>query len=960
MRAPAQLAETGVTTYVQVFGGLRLWRGGIASAAGSPQQQLLLAGLLAAGGHAVSTQDLVALLWEGDSPDSAVNQIHRLIGRLRRDLQPELAPRETGGWVHAAGAGYRLTVPLDCSDLGQFRALVLGARQSAEPDGLRNWIQALQLAEGAAFAGLPPRVLERPEIVAMQEERRSAAAEAAEAALRLGRAADLLDPVRVLAGEAPLDERLQAHTIRLLAAAGRRAEALARYDDLRRRLRDELGIDPGPELRAAQRDVLATDGPPAAGPASAAAVNQLPAPIPAFTDRDGGLAALDEQLAADPSGTVVVTAVAGMAGVGKTALAVQWAHTVADRFPDGQLFLNLRGFDPAGRTVTPSEALSTLCSVFEVSLADLPEDAVDARAARFRGALAGRRVLLLLDNARDSAHVRPLLPGAPGCLAVVTSRNRMSSLVVREGARILPLGRLTAAEGARLLTGRLGARRVGAEPAAVDAIVAACAGLPLALAIAAAQAATNPTLSLADVAAGLAAARLNALATDDGLDDVRGAFGLSYDALSPAAARLFRLLAAYPGPEVPLTAAASVAGVPIEVARRLVAELLTASMLGEASPGRYTVHDLLQIYGAELLDTAGERADAERRLVHHYAASTRAAYLTYGRAPVGDLAAAEGPLAVEQFPDISAAWRWFAAERPALIAAVRLAVAHGLDRCAATIALDWRPMSQGLLTHLELEPHVSVALQAAYRTGDLRLQGDLERDLAAIQDKLDRDGDAASAAAHWNRALEVFRALDDPTGQTQTLRNLAQSAALKKKWDVAEQTGRRALGLARTLGRPDLVTLCLWELGAMFHQQRERQADAVKVLSEARDLAQAHGLAYLESDIVMELSQCLLKSDRPKRALAVIDDYLRASGDRSPADPETHVTLAATLAVAAFRVGDIDRATTACLEFAARRRSAGPLVQHVSSWTDWIIEIQNEVIDTARVLGLDLDLPDGR
>jgi tetratricopeptide (TPR) repeat protein len=649
-----------------------------------------------------------------------------------------------------------------------------------------------------------------------------------------------------------------------------------------------------------------------------------------------------------------------MAGVGKTALAVQWAHSVAGRFPDGQLFVNLRGFDPAGRTVTASEGLSALCSALDVPLADLPEDAVDARAARFRAALTGRRVLLLLDNARDSEHVRPLLPGTPGCLALVTSRNRLSSLVVREGARTLPLGRLTPADGARLLADRLGPRRVAAEPAAAGAIVEQCAGLPLALSIAAARAATNPRLSLADIAGELASAQLDALATDDGLDDVRVAFGLSYEALSPAAARLFRLLAAHPGPEIPVAAAASLAGVPIGVARRLAAELLTASMLGEAAPGRYTIHDLLQLYGAELLDAAGERTDAERRLVHHYAASTRAAYLVYGRPPVGELAASAGPLTVEDFPNIAAAWRWFTGERPALIAAVHLAVAHGLDRCAATIALDWRPMSQGLLTHLELEPHVAVALRAAHRTGDLRLQGDLERDFASIHDKLDREGDAALAVDHWNRALDIFHALDDLAGQAQTLRNLGQSASLKGQFDVAEQRCRQALELARTLSRPDIVGLCLWELGVIFHRQRVRRDEAVDVLAEALDLARAHGLRYLESDVAAELSHCLLLADQPERALAVVDDYLARSGDRSSSDPETQLTLIAALAIGAFRVGDIDRAKAACLEFAARRRTLGSPVADGSSWTAWIAETQDEVIDLARTLELNLDLPDGR
>jgi hypothetical protein len=245
-----------------------------------------------------------------------------------------------------------LTVPPGCFDLARFRDLVGRAWESGGPQGLADWAEALRLAGPAPFAGLPAWVLERPEFVGIRLERRTAATAAADAALAAGRAADLLHLVRVLADEAPWDEPLQAATIRLLAAAGHRTDALARHADVRTRLAAELGIDPDPELRAAHREVLAADGPdPAAAAPPSRAVNQLPAPIPALADREGGLAELDRQVGPDPSGTVVVTAIAGMAGVGKTALAVQWAHSALDRFPDGQLFLNLRGFDPDGRNV---------------------------------------------------------------------------------------------------------------------------------------------------------------------------------------------------------------------------------------------------------------------------------------------------------------------------------------------------------------------------------------------------------------------------------------------------------------------------------------------------------------------------------------------------------------------------------------------------------------------------------
>lgn len=299
-----------------------------------------------------------------------------------------------------------------------------------------------------------------------------------------------------------------------------------------------------------------------------------------------------------------MSVVTGMAGVGKTAFAVHWARQVADGFPDGQIFLNLRGFDHAGPPLGPEQALRTVLDALGASVGSEPQD-VDALAALHRTWLAGKRVLLLLDNARDAAQVRPLLPGAPGCLVIVTSRDQMAGLVAVDGARPIPLDVLSASEGHSLLTRRLGGTRTAAEPEAVADIVAMCCRLPLALAITAGRAVTRPAMPLSVIAAELhdSAGDLDAFRSGDAAADVRAAFACSYRALGTDAARLFRMLALHPGPDIGPGAAASLGGFSMAHTRRLLDELLQAHLVDERCPGRFASHDLLGAYASELLDS---------------------------------------------------------------------------------------------------------------------------------------------------------------------------------------------------------------------------------------------------------------------------------------------------------------------------------------------------------------------
>ncbi|OLB78390.1 MAG: hypothetical protein AUI14_13285 [Actinobacteria bacterium 13_2_20CM_2_71_6] len=342
---------------------------------------------------------------------------------------------------------------------------------------------------------------------------------------------------------------------------------------------------------------------------------QLPAAVRHFAGRSAELDALTRGL---DQQAVVVATIDGTAGIGKTALAVYWARQVADRFPDGQLYANMRGFDATGSPLTPSEAVRGFLDALDVAPGRIP-DSIDAQVGMYRSLLAGLRMLLVFDNARDAEQVRPLLPGSPGCLVVVTSRTRLTSLVTAAGAQPLTLDLLSTADARELLVRRLGPARVAAEPHAVTEIITWCARLPLALSVVASRAATHPGFPLAALAFELRNPRggLDALAGGDPATDVRAAFSWSYRQLPADAARLFRLLGLHPGPDIGTAAAASLAGIPASQVRELLTELARAHLVTEHAPGRFSFHALLRAYATELVygaDSADERRSAVRRL----------------------------------------------------------------------------------------------------------------------------------------------------------------------------------------------------------------------------------------------------------------------------------------------------------------------------------------------------------
>ncbi|MER5509889.1 BTAD domain-containing putative transcriptional regulator [Streptomyces sp. NPDC002766] len=584
-------------TGFEVLGPLRVQLGPAEPELGFPQQRALLALLLVRVGRAVPADEIVDVLWPGRPPASALNVVRRYAGSLRRLLEPGLPPRAAGRRIAGGADGYLLAADEDEVDLLRFRGLARRAKRAAatgRPEvALRHFLRALGEWRGPVAAGIPPAVREHAVFTEVERELVRTAVMAADAALLCGRTREVLPHLRRALGLDPLNESVHARLVLSLAAAGRQAEALAAHESVRQTLSRELGVAPGAELSAAHTRVLRQDVRPADAaprpekpPGPRVRPAQLPHDIERFTGRYVELRCLRTLLGTD-GGTAAVL-LTGTAGVGKTALAVHWGHELAERYPDGQLHVDLRGFDPVAEPLHPAEALRGMLGALGVPERRLPSGP-DALTGLFRSTLSGRRMLVLLDDAFDTEQVRPLLPASPGCLTLVTSRRGLSGLVTA-GARPLRVDPPSAADARDLLAERVGRDRLAAEPAAADEIVGLCGRLPLALAAVAARAADRPDLPLATLAAELRLAR----GTFDALAGVRTAFATSRRHLSADAARLLRLLARHPGPELTAEAAGELAGLPVRRTRLLLDELADVHLVSETAPGRFARHPLLR------------------------------------------------------------------------------------------------------------------------------------------------------------------------------------------------------------------------------------------------------------------------------------------------------------------------------------------------------------------------------
>ncbi|WP_329529475.1 AfsR/SARP family transcriptional regulator [Streptomyces sp. NBC_01462] len=825
-----------------LLGPLRAWRQNTELALGPRQQRAVLATLLLRHGRPVGIGELVDGIWGTDPPAGAVSVLRTYISRLRALLEPDRPAGESSQLLVSIGDGYALCPDGVLSDLDRFEDLAARAtdlRAAGDDPGAAELLRdALELWQGTPLAGLvgPHAVATR---TLLEEQRLTVLETRLRIELDLGRHAQVLPELTALHEAHPLREALCELVLVALHRGGRRAEALTVYADTRRTLVDELGIEPGPSLRALHAALLADepglrdfpeqeapdtggladlvdtagagttaghgggDGDGVAGPAEIALrPSQLPPDVPMFAGRRTQLSSAAALLPdrGHPE-TTVIGLISGMAGAGKTTLAVHWAHRIAHRFPDGSLYVNLRGYTPSGSRMEPGEAIETFLVALGVAPHAVPEG-LDAQTALYRSVLAGRRVVIVLDNALDTEQVGPLLPAAPGCLVIVTSRSPLSGLVARHGAHPLPLGLLAAEESLELLARRLGEARVHAEPDAGRTIVGLCARLPLALSIVAARAALHPGFRLADIAAELREddGSLDAFVGDPGTD-ARGAFSWSYHALSPEAAGLFRRLALHPGPDINAAAAAALVGVSTRQVRTLLTELTGASLLTERAPGRFVFHDLLRAYAAELTeveDAEPVRRAALLRMHDHFLFTAHHASLTLDpfreTIPLPTITTDATPL---RFNDRGQATAWLRTERYVLREIVGHAAAHGFDMHAWRTAAALDVYFNRLGYWHDLLDINSTALASARALGSVTGQAYSLCGLGFAHSQLNQ---AALAQRCLEDALELFRSADHASGQARVHRGLAYLCNRTDRRDAALDHYAEAVELYRSEG----------------------------------------------------------------------------------------------------------------------------------------------------------------
>jgi DNA-binding SARP family transcriptional activator len=853
------------------------------------QQRVVLAVLLLQGGRPIARQQMISAVWGEEPPAHAVNLVQRHVSGLRRALglgEPGTAASFRLVWTDA---GYLLTLPAGALDLEVFEGELRRARAARAAGELEEAAAALHSAlglwRGPVCDGLSSPYLDGQRdrlaetLIGVTEDR-------IELDLTLGRHGDLIAELRELLAANPLRERLHGLLMLALYRAGRQADALAAFRDARQQLHDELGVEPAAPLQQLHQQILAADpqlaaaaraAPIGGAPETATAHRRLvPAQLPHgsadFTNRGTEIGWLNGLLPGGDTGAEgpVIAAIAGTAGVGKSALAVHWAHQVRDRFPDGQLYVNLRGFDPGGSVMNPADAIRGFLDAFAVPTDRIPVD-LDAQGALYRSMLANLRVLILLDNARDGVQVRPLLPGSPGSVVVVTSRNQLISLAATDGAHPVPLDLLSPGEARQLFTRRLGRRRVAAEPAAVNAIIHACAGLALALSVVAARAAANPRLMLATLAEELreTGGGLDALDAGDQLTNVRAVFSWSYQALSEPTARMFRLLGLHTGPDIGAPAAASLAGLPPTTTRATLTELTRAHLLTDGGRGRFTFHDLLRAYADELAGTresATDRHEAAHRVLDHY---LHTAYRADGllRPNREDAVLPEPPMPLvtpEAFSDHHQALAWFGTEYHVLLAGLRQAANEGFD--THTWQLAWAMTSffdYGAHWHDAAASH-RAALDAANRLGDPYSQAVSHGCLAEAYIRLGRHEDGH---AHLRKALGLYEQLGDHRGEGHAHRILAWAFDTQGSYREALPHAQQAFELFRTAGHQAGQARALNAVG-WFHIQLGDYEEGLVNCQRALDLQREMGDQFSQAHTLDSMAMAYHLLGRHREAAA--------------------------------------------------------------------------------------------
>lgn len=757
-------------------------------------------------GQIVSSDRLIDVVWGEDAPATALNTLQRHISYLR-DL---LGAKDT---IVAKAPGYLLDLGDEATDVLTAERLIRAGKQASDPIRTVEILRAaLALWRGRPLADVTALRWFGEQAERLDNTEHEAMHALVEARLELGEHQPLIPELERLIADRPLDEGLYRLLMIALYRSGRQAASLERFQQLKRVLAEEFGIDPSPPLRELETAILrqeaALDAPTRVTVVATAPIPaQLPLATRAFAPRARELARLDAMLAdSDRVDSMPVTVVSGTAGAGKTSLTVHWAHQVRRSFPDGQLYVDLRGFG-GGAMVDPAAVLRRFLDAYGVPVHRIPAG-LDELAALYRSVLADRRVLVVLDNARDDEQVRPLLPGSLGCAVVVTSRNQLTGLVAFEGAQSITLGLLTDDEARDLLTRRIGADRVAAETAAVQNMITLCARLPLALAIAAASCVTRPDLAVTEVITQLRA-------SVGPFDALQSVFSWSYHALRPGAARLFRLLGLHPGPDFTEPTAASLAGIDAAAVRPLLAELIGANLIQESNPGRYGLHDLLWTYAVDRAATEesqAERTAANRRLLDHYLHTSvpAAMLLTPHRQPITGLVPPQRGVTIVAPDSRDGAVAWFTVERTTLQAMVKRAAADGFDAhvwqlaWAAQDFLDrWGHWDDQVLNQL-------LATDAARRLGLHPAQGHAHISASTTYARL---GDYDRAQTQLQQALELFAALGDFGGQAKVQYQLGWLSNRQGRHDQAVRHARQALRLYRAAGQPMMAARTLNSLG---------------------------------------------------------------------------------------------------------------------------------------------------
>jgi DNA-binding SARP family transcriptional activator/Tfp pilus assembly protein PilF len=905
-----------------LLGPLMICVGTLAVPVPRGKQRAVLAALLMAANRVVSLDELAETLWGSDPPPSARVAVQNHVMRLRRTMGGE------GSRVITQPPGYLIRVHPGELDVTRFQghldAARAAARESSWDAAAAQAHEALSLYRGEPLADVDSETLVLRETPQLAELRLQALETRIDADLHLGRHAEIISELRQLTGAHPLREQLHSQLMLALYRSHRQAEALSAYQDARKILIEEIGAEPGRDLQELHRQILTAD-PALTTPdrmsegnrTRRAVPRELPAPVAHFAGRAAELAALTGLLDRFDElrpGMLVISVIGGTAGVGKTALAVQWAHTTAGRFPGGQLYVNLRGYDP-DQPVAAADTLAGFLRSLGVPGQEIPPGE-EERAVRYRSLLADKKLLIVLDNAGSVEQVRPLLPGSAGCAVVVTSRDALAGLVARHGATRLELDLLPAADAVGLLRTLIGPR-VDDDPDAAVTLAGQCCRLPLALRVAAELAAARPDVPLAGLTAELADQRRRLDLLDAGGDPrtaVRAVFSWSYRHLEPAAARAFKLASLHPGADFDPYAAAALTSMGLQEARAVLDVLTRAHLIWPAGQGRYGMHDLLRAYAGELAARDGqqEQDTALTRLFDYYLHTAAATMDTLYPDESHRRPRIPSPpdMPIPPVAEPAASRAWLDAERATLVAVSGGAAAHGWPGHATRLAsILFRYLDAGGHYPEALTIH-SHAHAAAQRAGDQAAEAGALNRLASVHGRQCRYQQAADyllralalfrqvgdrmsegpalinlglvyhylgryqeAIGLYRQALAIYRETGEQLYTAITLDNLGNSEERLGRYDQAARHHRQALAFAADTGAQQLESNALVNLGTVgLRQGRYRQADGhlYKGLALSREI----GYREAEADALARIGDLCLRQGRPEEAVRHLREAL--------------------------------------------------------------------------------------